>query len=540
MAALEHVTVAFRTDASTQIGTGHVMRCLTLADALRERGAKCRFVCREHPGNLLDLVRERGYEALALPIDIRASRESLTAHTAWLGADVETDAQETRAALAESAIDWLIVDHYGVDSRWERQLRAACRKLMVIDDLADRPHVCDLLLDQNLGRSIQDYAPLLPSNCTVLAGPKYALLRPEFASQRPYSLARRAKAELQHVLITMGGVDKDNATGKVLDALYENRLLPLNCRITVVMGQHAPWFEKVRAKAAMLPWSVEVAVNVRDMAKIMADSDIAIGAAGGTSWERCCLGLPAIIVVLAENQRLGARALHELGAALMLGDRDVIAEDLSQDLKRKMAGLRLAEMAAVASTITDGEGAGRVIDTMVSRMSEPDSSAGIVRRMTSADLEMVLSWRNHPDVRRYMYTQHEISMDEHQRWFEWSNQDPRKHLLIYEVAGVPRGFINFTQTGQGGIAEWGFYISPGTSKGTGRDLGRTALQYAFRELQFHKVCGQALEKNERSIGMHLALGFRQEGVLREQHFDGNRYHDIACFGLLSREWLEIN
>lgn len=540
MAALEHVTVAFRTDASTQIGTGHVMRCLTLADALRERGAKCRFVSREHPGNLLDLVRERGHEALALPIDIRTSREPLTAHTGWLNGDVETDAQETRAALAESAVDWLIVDHYGIDARWERQLRAACRKLMVIDDLANRPHDCDLLLDQNLGRSIQDYAPLVPCNCTVLAGPKHALLRPEFASQRPYSLARRAKAELQHVLITMGGVDKDDATGQVLDALNETRFLPSNCRITVVMGQDASWLEKVRTKAAMLPWPVEVVVNARDMAKIMADSDLAIGAAGGTSWERCCLGLPAIIVALAENQRLGARALHEVGAALMLGDMDVIGEDLSQDFELKMAGLRLAEMAAVASTVTDGEGVGRVIATMVSRMSGLDATAGVVRRMTSADLEMVLSWRNHPEVRCHMYTQHEISMDEHQRWFELSSQDPRKHLLIYEVAGVPRGFINFTQTSQGGIAEWGFYVSPGTSKGSGRELGRTALQHAFGELQLHKVCGQALEENERSIGMHIALGFRQEGVLREQHFDGKRYHDIVCFGLLSREWLEVN
>lgn len=364
MAVLEHVTVAFRTDASIQIGTGHVMRCLTLADALRERGAKCRFVCREHPGNLLDLIRERGYKALALPIDIRASRESLTAHTAWLGADVATDAQETRAALAKKPVDWLIVDHYGVDARWERQLRAACKKLMVVDDLADRPHDCDLLLDQNLGRSIQDYAPLVPGNSTVLAGPKYALLRPEFASQRPYSLARRGKAELQHVLITMGGVDKDNATEKVLDALYENRLLPSNCRITVVMGQHAPWREKVRAKAARLPWSVEVAVNVRDMAKIMADSDLVIGAAGSTSWERCCLGVPSMVFVLATNQKAIAQNLDRLGAAKMTNPQ-VFKVDLKEFLQICISvPSTLTNMSLLAASVTEGTGCTSVCEAL--------------------------------------------------------------------------------------------------------------------------------------------------------------------------------
>lgn len=159
-----------------------------------------------------------------------------------------------------------------------------------------------------------------------------------------------------------------------------------------------------------------------------------------------------------------------------------------------------------------------------------------IRRMMHADLERVLAWRNHPDVRRYMYTQHEIALDEHQRWFERSLQDPKKHLLVFEVNQQPLGFVNFNEAVNGSIADWGFYVAPDAPKGSGRQLGCAALSHAFTQLQLHKVCGQALAYNERSIQFHQSLGFQQEGILRDQHFDGERHHHVICFGLLCHEW----
>jgi UDP-4-amino-4,6-dideoxy-N-acetyl-beta-L-altrosamine N-acetyltransferase len=156
--------------------------------------------------------------------------------------------------------------------------------------------------------------------------------------------------------------------------------------------------------------------------------------------------------------------------------------------------------------------------------------------MVQADLARVLAWRNHPEVRRHMYTQHEIALDEHQHWFDRALQDPRKHLLIFELGKQPLGFINFRELAIGGIADWGFYAAPDAPKGSGRHLGRAALDYAFTEFKLHKVCGQALAYNKRSIHFHQSLGFQQEGTLRDQHFDGERYQDVVCFGLLSHEW----
>lgn len=165
-----------------------------------------------------------------------------------------------------------------------------------------------------------------------------------------------------------------------------------------------------------------------------------------------------------------------------------------------------------------------------------ESTPASIRRMAEGDLELVLSWRNHPEVRRYMFAQHEISPGEHARWFARASQDPRRYLLILESGKTPLGFINIHEVANGGIADWGFYAAPEAPKGTGRALGAAALRYAFEEVELLKLCGQALGFNERSIRFHQAMGFQQEGVLRQQHFDGQQYHDIVCFGLLASEW----
>lgn len=169
-------------------------------------------------------------------------------------------------------------------------------------------------------------------------------------------------------------------------------------------------------------------------------------------------------------------------------------------------------------------------------MTKSNTRKAGVRPMADTDVERVLAWRNHLEVRRYMYTQHEITLDEHQRWFERTRQDPRKHLLIFEADNQALGFVSFSEHESNGIADWGFYVAPDAPKGCGRELGRAALDHAFNDIKLHKVCGQAVAFNERSIHFHQSLGFQQEGALRDQHFDGERYHHVICFGLLSHEW----
>lgn len=163
-------------------------------------------------------------------------------------------------------------------------------------------------------------------------------------------------------------------------------------------------------------------------------------------------------------------------------------------------------------------------------------ATGQIRPLTEDDLPLVLAWRNHPEVRRYMYSRHEIGADEHLRWFTQCRRQSGRHLLVYEEEGRPTGFVNLAPSRFDGAADWGFYAAPDATRGTGRRLGAATMDLAFGRLGLHKVCGEALAGNERSIRLHEALGFQHEGSLREQYFDGATYHSIVCFGLLSREW----
>ncbi|MBO9194830.1 UDP-2,4-diacetamido-2,4,6-trideoxy-beta-L-altropyranose hydrolase [Rhizobium sp. 16-449-1b] len=331
--------VAFRADASAAIGAGHVMRCLTLADGLRQKGAVCTFVSRDMPPALAALVAEKGHEIR--PID---------------------DERESLVAAAEIRPDWLVVDHYGLDADFEREMRTAVRKIMVIDDVADRPHSCDVLLDQNLGRKAKDYKQLVSADCVLLIGPHYALLRPDFAQFREASLVRRRREPVRHVLISMGGFDNDNVTGAVLKALKACEL-PTGSSLSIVMGQDAPWIADVNVTASSLPWPARVLVGVRDMAQLMMQSDLAIGAAGSSTWERCCLGLPTVMIVLAENQKQIASSVSELcGLESLMTDFSETA--LGERIRHFLVQENYNRAVAAVSKLCDGAGVTSVIEIM--------------------------------------------------------------------------------------------------------------------------------------------------------------------------------
>lgn len=362
--------VVFRADASLDMGTGHIMRCLTLANALREKDYECHFICRKHPGDLIEFIRTQGHYAHPLTYSPTTGSShskdegAALAHAAWLGASQLEDAAVCQVMLEGIKPQWLVVDHYALDSRWEQALKPHYERLMVIDDLVDRSHQCDMLLDQTFGRQAEDYASWVPADCKVLCGSHYALLRPEFAEWRPYSLQRRYSPELKHILVTMGGVDRDNASGNILEALDRTNL-PAGCQITVVMGTTAPWLETVRQQAATISHPTTVLAGVGNMARLMADSDLAIGAAGATSWERCCLGLPAIMVVLAENQRQVALGLESAAAVKVLPSADQINAELPGVLQAYIQSENgAAAMSAAAAQVTDGLGVQAVIRHM--------------------------------------------------------------------------------------------------------------------------------------------------------------------------------
>jgi UDP-2,4-diacetamido-2,4,6-trideoxy-beta-L-altropyranose hydrolase len=320
--------VAFRADASSQIGTGHVMRCLTLADVLCEQGTECQFVCREHEGHLMDHIRSRGYELHALPKpEANGSFESDLAHASWLGVDWQTDADQMREALGSEVFDWLIVDHYALDHHWELVLRSTCKRIMVIDDLADRQHDCDLLLDQNYGSSVERYRGLVPSDCAQCHGPEYALLKPAYAERHAQLPAR--DGQVRRVLIYFGGgADVANLTRLAVQAFQAPELAHIELDIVVGAAYaHQSSLEELVAQRA----NATMHRQLPGLAELMAKADLAIGAGGATTWERCCMGLPTIVISIAENQRPACEALSADKLIDYLGHVDQVASALIRD-----------------------------------------------------------------------------------------------------------------------------------------------------------------------------------------------------------------
>ncbi len=366
------MNIVFRADASLEIGSGHVMRCLTLAEALKQQGHQCHFICREHPGHLGELIEQKGFILYLLPLPLAPSAPSaiekdsnqdnlLPTHGAWLGVHWRQDAHESLTILESIKPQWLVLDHYALDQHWQNACCSGYQKLTVIDDLADRKHRCHLLVDQTYGRKSEDYQSLVPKESQLLVGAAYALLRPEFSSWRAASLQRRKVPSLKNILVNMGGVDKDNVTGEVLDAI-KNSLLDNNCNITIVMGSTAPHIKQIKALAAELSQPNQVLSGVSNMAELMSQADLAIGAAGSTAWERCCLGLPTLMIILAENQKLIARALTEAEATWSLENTDNLSSQVEYFLNTLSLN-ELQQKSIHAQAITDGQGIKKLLSS---------------------------------------------------------------------------------------------------------------------------------------------------------------------------------
>jgi UDP-2,4-diacetamido-2,4,6-trideoxy-beta-L-altropyranose hydrolase len=349
--------VAIRCDASIQVGSGHVMRCLTLANELGDRGAEVSFICREHPGNLFVQIEAAGFRLFRLPF--AEASDSKLAHASWLGETQAVDARQTAAALQElGEVDWLIVDHYALDAEWESAMRAYAKQIMVIDDLADRKHDCDVLLDQNFYKDMDvRYEGLLPPHCRKLLGPKYALLRPEFREAR--SKLRERDGSIRRVFVFFGGSDPTNETGKALRAIQS--LGRTDIAVDVVVGAGNPHLEEIARLCEAMPQAA-LHRQISNMAELMANADLAVGAGGSTSWERCCLGLPTIVVSIAENQHMIAKNLAVTGAIGYLGaSRAVTVNRVSEEMGRLSSSPEcLLAMSQSGLAIVDGAGVSRV------------------------------------------------------------------------------------------------------------------------------------------------------------------------------------
>jgi len=359
----------FRVDASISMGTGHVMRCLSLADELKALGANIIFISREHPGHLSDLIQKRGHDVALLSepgLEFLPAQNDVV-HAKWLGVSWHQDAKETLQIMGNTQPDLLIVDHYALDAQWHKELRQHVKKIFVIDDLADRQFDCDILLDQTYERQRNDYQSLVPNDCRMLLGTRYALLQANFSRLRSDAIERRKSFNgVQRILISIGGYDSGNVTLMVLKGL-EKVDWSSPPQIDVVLGANAPHLQSVQQYATLMSLNVSVSVDVSDMAERMLLADLAIGAGGITSWERCCLGLPTLMVSNADNQKKISEALSAASAVLLMGKKgELTPNDIAAYLEKVIYKQKLwINLSKNAFKVTDGLGARRICEALV-------------------------------------------------------------------------------------------------------------------------------------------------------------------------------
>lgn len=364
------INIAFRADANAQIGSGHLHRCLALAyELVRVLDCRILFVTNYLDDSLCDLIESQGFERLSLEPSKHSIEQNL-GHSHWLSTSARDDVEQLKEYLKENDIGclhWVICDHYGLDAKYHKLLYQFSCRVLVIDDLADRELYCDLLIDQTFNRDKRDYDKRLTrSGCRVLVGSRYALLREEFFLCRAQSRPRKPPIYPQ-ILVFMGSGDPLNLSEVIIRALIRTDRLK-NLNIKLVLGGVNPHLEKIRAVVNQQP-NIELLVDHSQMAELMLACDIAIGASGSASWERCCLGLPTITIKVAGNQSLISDGLLAVNAALDGGDATIkngfrpekVIESLLRLLDEPGAYQKVVENCLA---ICDGLGAQRVVERM--------------------------------------------------------------------------------------------------------------------------------------------------------------------------------
>lgn len=496
--------VTFRVDASAEIGTGHISRCLNLAYELERRGTKCTFVSRDMPEYFVSQIQAEGhiYRELHRNDSITLNNELI--NPTWSADSQESDAQGTLNFIADEIQDWVIVDHYSLDINWESRVKSGSKRVMVIDDLANRKHECDLLLDQNMQDIKKSrYGGKLYQNCKTLLGPKYALLRSEFGELHKIAVER--SGVIRRILIFFGGVDSKNHTIAAMNALIN---LDLEVSVDVVIGLQHPSIENI--KNLCFKYDFKLHIQTQKMAELILQSDLCIGSGGVVTWERCCLGLPSLTYAIAENQEEVVRVAALNGLIYAPNPTHCLGNSIELHMCALLENQNLLKfISGNGIKAVDGNGSKRTAQAMGVFLLK-------VRPVLRADRENIFEWRNHPDVIKFSKNQVRIGYIEHCNWFHSVISSDRTFLLIGESNGVSIGIVRFD------IDEFKVYISIYTVPGVEYfGAGTELLQAAEEWLKLHKpeiseLRAEVLDDNKRSRHFFSKNGYRTFPIIFEK------------------------
>lgn len=489
----EGKSLLIRADANARMGTGHLMRCLALAHGWKAQGGTAIFITACDGDDLRRRLTDEGFQVTALeqphpdPADWEVTSQVLATHP---GA-------------------WVVLDGYHFRPAYQHLVKAAGHRLLVIDDMAHLEHYyADIVLNQNISAEQLRYS--CEPYTRLLLGTRYVLLRPEFLSWRGWQ--REIPEVARKVLVTLGGGDPGNETLKVIHALQQASVDGLE--VVVVVGPSNPHFRKLQSAVHNSRCVVRLAQNVTDISELMAWADLAVSAGGSTCWEMAFMGLPGVILVLAENQRKVAASLDDLGVFMNLGQHTgVSVPDLAGALEMLICDpARRRAMYQIGRELVDGDGADRVVSNMGQLIASTPSAARVqVRRARMHDAEMLWQWANDPKVRANSFHSEAIPLDEHLKWYQEKLASPDTRIWLLEFDRVPVAQVRYELTPLD-TAEIGFsVVSDYRGKGLGTQVLVLTSDMACRELGVKRLTGVVFSSNEASARAFTKAGFECVG-----------------------------
>jgi UDP-2,4-diacetamido-2,4,6-trideoxy-beta-L-altropyranose hydrolase len=424
-----------------------------------------------------------------------------------LGVSWKEDIEDTINGAGEQFFDWLLVDHYAIDYRWHQVARNICNKIMVIDDLADRKYDCDLLLDQTYGRNAQSYYPLVNKQCQLLIGPQYALLRDEFFKLRSKALGKRnQKNKIERIVVSMGSMDPDNLTSLVLKGLDQATWISKPI-IDVVLSSCAPHLESVIKEAKTHALDINVHIDVSNMAELMLSSDLAIGSGGTTSWERCCLGLPTIILELANNQKKVIRGLTKAGAVRHLSGKNIIEGVVSSCCELQSDVPALQNLSKNSFRIVNGIGA-HMIALKLFQVKTQDGEDIAMRYVNQSDGDLMYKWQTDPKTRLFFDNPALPKYEEHRLWLEKKLNDHTCFLFMMEYNNRSAGIVRLDHSHElDGNCFYivSIYIALEFYR---KGIGIVALNYVSRVFESVELKAKIHEENIASQHLFLKAGYK--------------------------------
>ena len=478
--------IVFRVDASVEVGFGHLSRCINLAEVLRSRGSEVSFVCRDDEAKSFRALEDRLFATVLLPM--LSDGEPV---------NQQDDAQQTIQALQGKRPEWLIVDNYLLSKDWEQLLRPHVAKIAVIEDLSGREHDCDLLLDQNYSeRSASSFEKFVPNTCELLLGPRFALIGEQFRRLR--ELKSRPASELKRIVIFCGGSDPQNLTQQVIDEISCSELG--NVAVDVVVGAQNKTFD--REAALKLNANIKIHDAGGEFAQTMSLADLAIGAGGTTSWERMCLGVPSIVVSVAENQIFACEKLGRDGIVNYLGAQSSLKpgaiRNAAIDAKTKFVSL--FDQIERGQILVDGRGCERVAEVMC----PSDESKLAVRLAKLDDCVEFFNWVNDPAVREQSLSTSTIQWLDHKKWFFEKIGSSATDMYVMEADGLPVGQVRFEKSAS--VAEINYSLD---RIARNRRWASAMLEMAMK--MFCQKCSSTLRARVKNSNAKSSAVFKQLG-----------------------------